>query len=54
MCEILLEAEPGLLDRKAISNLVSLQRKGLSNVHRLYSLTMLELWRSEYKVGLPT
>jgi asparagine synthase (glutamine-hydrolysing) len=53
MCEILLEAEPGLLDRKAIGDLVSLQRKGLSNVHRLYSLTMLELWRREYKVGLP-
>jgi asparagine synthase (glutamine-hydrolysing) len=54
MCEILLESAPGLFDQKAISNLVSLQRKGFSNVHRLYSLTMLELWRREYRIGPPS
>jgi asparagine synthase (glutamine-hydrolysing) len=53
MCDILLDSDPGFFDQRAISQLVSLQRKGFSNVHRLYALTMLELWRREYKIGLP-
>lgn len=54
MSEILSEATPGLFEQKAVNDLVSLQRKGLSNSARLYALTMLELWRREYDIGLPT
>jgi hypothetical protein len=44
------DATPGLFNQKAINELVSLQRLGLSNSQRLYALTMLELWRREYDV----
>lgn len=51
--EILSEAMPGLFEQEVVDNLVLLQRKGFSNSQRLYALTMLELWRREYNVGLP-
>jgi asparagine synthase (glutamine-hydrolysing) len=53
MSELLAESRPGLLDPAMVRNLLDLQRRGLSNSQRLYSLVMLELWRREYSVGLP-
>jgi asparagine synthase (glutamine-hydrolysing) len=53
MGDVLADASPGLFDHREIDNLVALQRKGFSNSARLYALTMLELWRREYNVGLP-
>jgi asparagine synthase (glutamine-hydrolysing) len=53
MSEILAGMMPGLFDAGAVAELFALQRKGLSNSQRLYALTMLELWRREYDVGLP-
>jgi asparagine synthase (glutamine-hydrolysing) len=54
MIDLLCDASPGLFEPRAINRLIQLQRKGLSNSTRLFSLTMLELWRREYRVALPT
>jgi len=32
---------------------VERQRRGLSNTHRLFALTIFELWRREYGVAAP-
>jgi asparagine synthase (glutamine-hydrolysing) len=53
MSEILSAATPGLFEPGVVNELIGLQRKGLSNSHRLYALVMLELWRREYEIGLP-
>lgn len=53
MEEVIRGAPPELIDPAAVSELVALQRKGLSHTHRLFTLTMLELWRREWKVGAP-
>jgi len=49
---ILSEADLALFDRKAIGDLIAGQRRGLSNTHRLYALTMFELWRRTYAVSV--
>jgi asparagine synthase (glutamine-hydrolysing) len=46
-------AEPGLFDQRAVAQLFASQQRGLSNQARLFALTMLELWRREYRIGLP-
>jgi asparagine synthase (glutamine-hydrolysing) len=40
-----------LFDQKIVRQLIRGQRQGLSNTHRLYALTMIELWRREYRVS---
>ncbi|MFL5382939.1 MAG: asparagine synthase (glutamine-hydrolyzing) [Longimicrobiaceae bacterium] len=50
--EVLAGADPAVFDRGVIRQLVEGQRRGLSNTHRLFALTMLELWRREYGVEL--
>jgi asparagine synthase (glutamine-hydrolysing) len=45
-------AEPGLFDRGTIESLIKGQRRGLYNMPRLFALTVFELWRREYRVGL--
>jgi asparagine synthase (glutamine-hydrolysing) len=49
--EVLREADPGLFDRGVIDKLIREQRAGLPNTQRLFSLTMFELWRREYRVS---
>jgi asparagine synthase (glutamine-hydrolysing) len=46
-------AAPGLLDQAVVDRLFAAQARGLSNQARLFTLTMLELWRREYSVLLP-
>lgn len=46
-------AEPGLFDQAVVERLFESQERGLSNHQRLFALTMLELWRREFGVGLP-
>jgi asparagine synthase (glutamine-hydrolysing) len=46
-------AAPGLFDQVVVERLFAAQERGLSNQARLFTLTMLELWRREYTVGLP-
>jgi asparagine synthase (glutamine-hydrolysing) len=54
MSEVLWDAAPGLFDSASLSRLIQLQRRGYSNTQRLFSLVMLELWRREYAVQIPT
>jgi len=40
-----------LFDRGVVEQLLVAQARGLHNAHRLFALTMFELWRREYRVG---
>jgi asparagine synthase (glutamine-hydrolysing) len=53
MRDTITTAEPGLFDQAVVQRLFAAQKRGLSNHQRLFALTMLELWRREYAVGLP-
>ncbi len=53
MRETIRTAEPGLFDPRVVERLIAAQERGLSNQARLFALTMLELWRREYGIGLP-
>lgn len=53
MRSVLLEADPRLFDRAAVAELVRGQAAGRSHTHRLFALTLFELWRREYGVVLP-
>jgi asparagine synthase (glutamine-hydrolysing) len=54
MGEVLGDADPALFNRGAIDRLIAGQRKGYANTHRLFALTMFELWRRHYNVALPS
>jgi asparagine synthase (glutamine-hydrolysing) len=49
---VLEDADPQIFDRRAIRSLQAGQRRGLANSARLFSLTLFELWRRRYRVGL--
>ena len=49
--EVLLD-HGSMFDRGAVSRLLAGQRHGFSNTHRLFALTMFELWRREYGAAL--
>ncbi|CAN5730503.1 asparagine synthase (glutamine-hydrolyzing) [soil metagenome] len=44
--------DPGqtTFDQGVVASLLAGQKRGLVNVHRLFALTMFELWRREYRV----
>jgi asparagine synthase (glutamine-hydrolysing) len=48
--DVLTGGESDLFDRRVVRQLLSGQRGGFSNMQRLFSLTMLELWRREYRI----
>jgi asparagine synthase (glutamine-hydrolysing) len=48
--DILREADRELFDIRVIEGLLQGQRRGLTNTHRIFALTMFELWRREYRV----
>ncbi len=48
--DVLGRGDPTLFDVNAIRRLIRSQRQGLVNSHRLFALTMFELWRREYRV----
>ena len=50
MESVLLDAEQRLFDHAAVRALVAAQRSGLNNTHRLFALTLFELWRREYGI----
>ena len=52
IAEVLREADPNLFSQMAIQTLLADQRRGLNNTHRLFSLTMFELWRRHYSIAL--
>ena len=48
--DVLTSADADLFDRRTVSQLLATERAGFSNSHRLFALTMIELWRREYRV----
>jgi asparagine synthase (glutamine-hydrolysing) len=52
MESVLLDCQAGLFSGKYISSLMDGERNRRQNFHRLFLLTMLELWRREYNVQL--
>jgi asparagine synthase (glutamine-hydrolysing) len=50
---VLAEVPGGLFDRRTVQRLIAGQRNGLSNSHRLFTLTLFELWRREYAIAVP-
>jgi asparagine synthase (glutamine-hydrolysing) len=48
--DVLTSGPEDLFDRRMVRQLLAGQRKGLSNMHRLFGLTMVELWRREYGI----
>ena len=50
---VLANAATKLFNQEVIRELITGQRRGLSNTQRLFALTMFELWRQEYRVSLP-
>ena len=52
MLDVVAAADPAIFDRAVIQDLIDGQRRGYSNVHRLFTLTMFELWRREFHVTI--
>ena len=50
--EVLAEADPALFDRLTLDRLIADQRRRYLNTPRLFALTMFELWRRHYRVGI--
>ena len=48
--DVLTGGEADLFDRRVVRQLLAGQRGGFSNMQRLFSLTMIELWRREYRI----
>jgi asparagine synthase (glutamine-hydrolysing) len=48
--DILLNSNNDLFNKKQILSLLKQQKNGFNNSERLFSLTMLELWRNEYNI----
>jgi len=48
--EVLTGGEADLFDRRVVRQLLAGQRGGFSNMQRLFALTMIELWRREYRI----
>jgi asparagine synthase (glutamine-hydrolysing) len=48
--EVLSEADSHVFERRTIQSLIEGQRRGRSNSHRIYALTMFELWRRYYRI----
>jgi asparagine synthase (glutamine-hydrolysing) len=53
MVEQVLTGPDALFDQKTVGRLLTGQRLGLANTHRLFALTMIELWRREYRIESP-
>jgi len=54
MQEVLTSSEATLFDRQVIRQLLTGQRMGFSNTQRLFALTMIKLWRREYRINAVT
>ena len=50
--DVLTAADTDLFDARTIARLLADQRRGYSNTSRLFTLTMFELWRRHYRVGI--
>jgi asparagine synthase (glutamine-hydrolysing) len=52
--EVLTDRQADLFDPHTIRRLIAGQRVGFRNTHRLFALLMVELWRQEYKIDMPS
>ena len=52
MEEVVRSADPSLFDREALGGVIDSQRRGLANTHRIFAVTMFELWRRHYGATL--
>lgn len=52
--EVLEAAPPSLYDPKEIRAIFASQERGLANGQRLFNLAILELWRREYDIEVPS
>ena len=50
--EATLTRPDALFDARAVRQLLTGQRGGFSNTHRLFALAMVELWRREYRIDV--
>jgi len=50
--DVLTSRDADLFDRSTVQRLLAGQKVGMTNMHRLFALTMIELWRREYRVAL--
>lgn len=50
MRDVLAEASAALFDQRAIDELFQAQSRGYGNMHRLFALTMFELWRRHFGI----
>jgi asparagine synthase (glutamine-hydrolysing) len=48
--DVLTSPDSDLFDRRSVRQLIAGQRAGMANTHRLFALTMIALWRREYRV----
>ncbi len=53
MQDVLTDGPEDLFTRIEVERLLAGQRAGFSNMHRLFALTMVELWRREYGISIP-
>jgi asparagine synthase (glutamine-hydrolysing) len=51
MKSILLDSD-AWFDKKIVTGLIEGQERGLANIQRLFALTIMELWRKEYRIEL--
>jgi asparagine synthase (glutamine-hydrolysing) len=49
-----LTSEDTIFDRHVVMQLFTAQRAGFTNMHRLFALTVFELWRREYRINTIT
>jgi asparagine synthase (glutamine-hydrolysing) len=52
--DVLTDPRADLFDQPTVRRLIAGQRVGFKNTHRLFALLMIELWRQEYKITVPT
>ena len=52
MEDVLTTGNDTLFDRRTVRQLIAGQRRGFSNTHRLFALSMIELWRREYRITI--
>jgi asparagine synthase (glutamine-hydrolysing) len=52
--DVLTSPDARWFDQRVVNELLTGQRAGFSNMHRLFALTMIELWRAEYGIQTPT
>jgi asparagine synthase (glutamine-hydrolysing) len=51
--DVLTSPEARWFDQRVVNQLLAGQRAGFTNMHRLFALTMIELWRAEYGIQTP-